>query len=571
MVRVVRSLFASAFSIMISLAPVVAQQEAPSSTTNPATSTSPQKLTKEQKKKMGRALKELDAQYKQWLSEDVVYIIAPEERTAFLQLSTSEEREQFIEQFWLRRSGNPDLPENDFKEEHYRRIAYANEHYASGIPGWKTDRGRTYIIWGPADEVDSHPTGGTYDRPMNEGGGSTSTYPWEMWRYRYLEGIGNNVEIEFVDPSGSGEYHMTMDPSEKDALLHVPGAGLSLMESMGMASKADRFTRSDGTNLPTTMGGQPASMNEFSRLEQFAKVQQAPPVKFKDLEALVTSRIVRDQVHFAWRTDFLKVTNDTVLVPVTVQVPNSQLSFQSKDGVHSATLNVFGRVSTLTGRVVQTFEEAVSRDFPDSLFQQSVKLQSIYQKAVPLRPGLYRLDLVIKDVQSGNVGVVNSRLQVPRYADEKLEASSLILADQIEHVPAKQIGAGQFVLGSSKVRPRLEGDFTDRMGFYMQVYNLKPDDTTHKSNATFQYTVKKGDQQVMQFKETSGDMKQTGDQVTIERFVPLATLAPGKYTLEVSATDALANQTILRTAEFTVKPPSAVPTKTAAANTAPGR
>ncbi len=534
MARAVRSLFASVFSMMMSVAPIVAQQEAPS--TNPATSTSPQKLSKEQKKKMGRALKELDAQYKQWLNEDVIYIIAPEERTAFLQLSTSEEREQFIEQFWLRRSSNPDLPENDFKEEHYRRIAYANEHYASGIPGWKTDRGRTYIIWGPADEVDSHPTGGTYDRPMNEGGGSTSTYPWEMWRYRYLEGIGNNVEIEFVDPSGSGEYHMTMDPSEKDALLHVPGAGLSLMESMGMASKADRFTRSDGTNLPTTMGGQPA------------------------------------RVHFAWRTDFLKVTNDTVLVPVTVQVPNSQLSFQSKDGVHSATLNVFGRVSTLTGRVVQTFEEAVSRDFPDSLFQQSVKLQSIYQKAVPLRPGLYRLDLVIKDVQSGNVGVVNSRLQVPRYADEKLEASSLILADQIEHVPAKQIGAGQFVLGSSKVRPRLEGDFTtaDKLGIYMQVYNLKPDDTTHKSSATFQYTVKKGDQQVMQFKETSGDMKQTGDQVTIERLLPLGTLTPGKYTLEVSATDSLANQTILRTAEFTVKPPSAVPTKTAA-NTAPGR
>ncbi|HEY6129633.1 MAG TPA: GWxTD domain-containing protein [Candidatus Acidoferrum sp.] len=567
--RVVRSLFASAFSILIAMSPIVAQQ---TQNPDPTAPIGPQKLTKEQKKKMGRALKELDAQYKQWLNEDVVYIISPEERTAFLQLSTSEEREQFIEQFWLRRSSNPDLPENDFKEEHYRRIAYANEHFASGIPGWKTDRGRTYIIWGPADEVESHPTGGTYDRPMEEGGGSTTTYPWETWRYRYLEGIGENVIIEFVDPSGSGEYHMTMDPSEKDALLHVPGAGLSLMESMGLASKTDRFTRSDGTNLPTAMGGTPASMNEFNRLEQFAKVQQAPAVKFKDLEALVTSRIVRDQLHFAWRTDYLKVTNDTVLVPVTIQVPNSQLSFQSKDGVHSATMNVFGRVSTLTGRVVQTFEDPVSRDFPDSLFQQSVKLQSIYQKAIPLRPGLYRLDLVIKDVQSGNVGVVNSRLQVPRYEDEKLEASSLILADQIEHVPAKQIGAGQFVLGSSKVRPRLEGDFTtaDKLGIYLQVYNLKPDDKTHRSDATFQYTVKKGDQQVMQFKESSGDMKQTGDQVTIERLLPLATLAPGKYTLEVTATDSLANKTVSRSADFTVKLPTVIGTK-AAANTAPGR
>jgi GWxTD domain-containing protein len=506
----------------------------------------------------------LDTPYKQWLNEDVIYIISPEERNAFGQLATNEEREQFIEQFWLRRSTNPDLPDNEFKEEHYRRIAYANEHYASGIPGWKTDRGHMYIVWGPPDEIDSHPTGGTYDRPQEEGGGSTTTYPWETWRWRYIEGMGENVIMEFVDPTGSGEYHLTMDPSEKDALTHVPGAGLSQMESMGLASKANRFTRSDGTNLPTTMGGTPASMNEFTRLEAYANAFKPPTVKFKDLEAIVTSRIVRDQVHFTWRTDFLKVTNDTVLVPVTVQIPNTQLSFQSKEGIHSATINIFGRVSTLTGRVVQTFEDSVSRDFPESLFQQSVKLQSIYQKAVPLRPGLYRLDLVIKDVQSGNVGVVNSRLQVPRYEDDKLETSSLILADQIEHVPAKQIGNGQFVLGSSKVRPKLDGDFTtaDRMGIYMQVYNLKPDEKTHKSNATFEYTVKKGGAQVLQFKETSADMKQTGDQITIERLLPLATLAPGKYTLEINATDTLSNQTISRTADFTVKHP--LETKSAA-------
>src|SRR5215475_11793469 len=393
-----------------------------------------------------------------------------------------------------------------------------------------------------------------------------------MWRYRYLEGIGNNVEIEFVDPSGSGEYHLTMDPSEKDALLHVPGAGLSLLESMGMSSKVDRFSRSDGTNLPKSMGGTPASMDEFNRLELYAKVNKPPEVKFKDLESLVTHRIVRDQMRFNWRTDYLKVTNDTVLVPITIQIPNSQLSFQSKEGIHSAAINIFGRITTLTGRVVQTFEESVSRDFPDSLFQQSLKLQSIYQKAVPLRPGLYRLDLVLKDVQSGNIGAVNNRLAVPRYADDKLEASSLILADQIEHVPAKQIGTGQFVLGSSKVRPRLEGDFTtaDKMGIYMQVYNLKPDDATHKSSATFQYTVRKGEQQVLQFKETSADMKQSGDQVTIERLLPLATLAPGKYTLEINATDSLTNQTITRTADFTVKEPAASPLKSAA-NTAPGR
>jgi GWxTD domain-containing protein len=573
MPRVIRALIAAAFSFAV-LIPRLPAQQVPQAQ-DPANPAPPQTLTKEQRKvqkdKARKTLKELDSQYKQWLNEDVIYIISPEERNAFLQLDTNEEREQFIEQFWLRRSSNPDLPENDFKEEHYRRIAYANEHYASGIPGWKTDRGRLYIMWGPADEVDSHPSGGTYDRPMEEGGGTTTTYPWETWRWRYLEGIGENVIIEFVDPSGSGEYHMTMDPSEKDALLHVPGAGLSLMESMGLASKTDRFTRSDGTNLPTAMGGTPASMDEFTRLDLYAKIQKPPEVKFKDLEAIVTARIVRDQLKFSYRTDFMKVTNDTVLVPVTIQVSNGQLNFQSKDGIHSATMNVFMRVTTLTGRVVQTFEVPVSKDFPDSLFQQSLKLQSIYQQAVPLRPGLYRLDIVIKDVQSGNVGVVNTRLAVPRFADEKLDASTLILADQLEHVPAKQIGTGQFVLGSTKVRPRLDNDFTtaDRLGIYLQVYNLKPDDKTHKSSATFQYTVKKGTAQVMQFKETSAEMKQTGDQVTIERWLPLSTLAPGKYSIEINATDSISNQSISKTADFTVRGPQE-PTK-AAANTVPGR
>jgi hypothetical protein len=338
-----------------------------------------------------------------------------------------------------------------------------------------------------------------------------------------------------------------------------------------MASKTDRFTRSDGTNLPTALGGTPASMDEFNRLEQYSKAFRPPPVKYKDLEALVTSRIVHDQLHFSYRTDFLKVTNDTVLVPVTVQIPNNQLSYNFKEGVHSATLNIFGRVSTLSGRVVQTFEDPVSKDFPETLFQRSVKLQSIYQKAVPLRPGLYRLDIVVKDVKSGNVGVINARLQVPRFDDDTLAASSLILADQLEHVPAKQIGTGQFVLGSSKVRPKLDAEFTsnERLGIYMQVYNLKPDEKTHKSNATIQYTVKKGNEKVWQAKETSEEMKQTGEQVTIERLFPLATLPPGKYSLEIIATDALSNKTVTKTAEFTVKPPAEV--KAAAASTPGGR
>src|SRR6202795_1995355 len=238
MVRVTRTVFASLFSVALVTAPMYAQQP---QVQDPPAEIKHQNLDKDQKRKIKRTLKELDTPYKQWLNEDVIYIISPDGRNAFLQLATNEEREQFIEQFWLRRSNNPDLPDNDFKEEHYRRIAYANEHYASGIPGWKTDRGRMYIIWGPPDEIESHPTGGTYDHPLEQGGGSTTTYPWELWRYRHLDGIGENIEIEFVDSSGSGEYHISMDPCEKDALAHVPGAGASLSEMLGQSQKAGRF------------------------------------------------------------------------------------------------------------------------------------------------------------------------------------------------------------------------------------------------------------------------------------------------------------------------------------------
>src|SRR5215813_6981131 len=129
---------------------------------------------KERRKKEAKLRKELETPYRKWLNEDVAYIISDEERTAFKRLQTDEEREQFIEQFWLRRDPTPDTIENEFKEEHYRRIAYANEQFASGIPGWKTDRGRIYITYGPPDEKETHPSGGTYERPPEEGGGSTS-------------------------------------------------------------------------------------------------------------------------------------------------------------------------------------------------------------------------------------------------------------------------------------------------------------------------------------------------------------------------------------------------------------
>ncbi|HUA01897.1 MAG TPA: GWxTD domain-containing protein [Candidatus Aquilonibacter sp.] len=523
-----------------------------------------QKRNKNDKQKSDRALKkELEPQYQKWLDEDVVYIITPEERHTFLHLSTNEEREQFIEAFWQRRNPDPDSAENTFKEEHYRRIAYANEHFASGVPGWKTDRGRIYIMWGPADEVDSHPTGGTWDRPLDQGGGETTTYPYEDWRYRYLEGLGENVELEFVDPSGTGEYHLTIDPSEKDALLHVPNAGLTLAESMGTADKSSRFSNTDGTFMAENQLGanmQGENMNEFTRLELEANIFRPPPVKFKDLEALSTSRIIRDQVKFDYGYEFLRITSDTVLVPITVQIPVRQLSFQEKDGVDSATMNLFARITSLSGRVIQTFEEPLSTDVPAAQLQAEIGTSRIYQKTVPLSPGLYRLDIVVKDINSGNVGVVNARLAVPRFEDDQLSNSSLILADDIQPVSSKDIGLGQFVLGDLKVRPKLDQTFTpdDSMGVFLQIYNLKVDDKTHKADTSVEFRVvkdEKGDPApTLKFDLPADKIPAHGEEMTLANRITLGSLPPGKYKLEVAVTDNIAKQTITPTTDFTIKP-----------------
>ena len=509
------------------------------------------KIDKKQEKKIK---KELSASYGPWLDNEVPYIITPEERRAFLELSTNEEREQFIEIFWNSRNPDPESPLNAFKEEHYRRLAYVDEHFASGIPGRKTDRGRIYIIWGPPDEIDSHPTGGTYDRPMSQGGGSTPTYPWELWRYRHLEGIGENIELEFVDPSGSGEYHLALDPCEKDAAAHVPGMGASLSEMTGQSTKAGRFSNGNGTTCPMPLGGVPASENEFERLNVYFQVQHAPG-KFRDLAEKVTARMVGDQLPFQYRADFLRATSNTVLVPITVQLKNRDLSYKSNHGLQSAVLEVYGRITDVGGRVVQTFEDIISRDVPESLFAAAKDTSSIYQKSVPLRSGLYRLDMVIKDTQSGKVGVLGTALRVPRFEEEKLDASSLILADRIEPVGSKQAGAGQFVLNAFRVRPTLSREFSgaDQLGIYLQLYNLRVDEETHKTKVSVVYRITKDQQEVWHAVEAPEHLHQGGEQLTVERFIPVGTLGAGRYKIEVTAIDLLTNQTVSRDAEFTVK------------------
>src|SRR5271170_1205676 len=522
--------------------------------------------TKEQKKQQKKNLNvELSKTYRKWLDEDVRWIITDEEQKAFKQLSNDEERDNFIEAFWQRRDPTPDTEENEYKEEHYRRIAYANEHFAAGIPGWKSDRGRIYIVFGPADEIESHPSGGTYERPMEEGGGETSTFPFEDWRYRYLEGIGQEVIIEFVDTCMCGDFHMTLDRSEKDALLYTPNAGLTLYEQMGMASKAQRFTGGGLEKLGAGPQSSDLQTKEFDRLEQFAKLQAPPPVKYKDLEEIVNTKIITNLMPFDVRTDFVKVTGDTVLVPITVQLKYRDITFANKDGIQRGTVNIFMRVTTLTGRIVQTQEDPVQVDVPAELLPRTAENSAAYWKALPLRPGRYKVEIAVKDVNGDRKGLWSRGIVVPEYSDDKLSTSSLIVADVMEPVPTKDVSTGQFVIGLNKVRPRVapangqpalfKRGRDQKVNFWMQVYNLGMDEKTHKPSATFEYDVVNvaTNKPVIQKVESTDTMGNVGEQVTLQKSIASANLQPGVYRIEIKVNDNVSKQTIDPSATFAVE------------------
>jgi len=531
---------------------------------NPLTRKLSDKQRREQQKELG---KELSTTYQKWLNQDVRWIITDQERKAFLSLSNDEERDAFIEQFWRRRNPNPDSPDNEFREEYYARIAYANEHFAAGKPGWMTDRGMIYIKFGKPDSIESHPAGGQYERPIEEGGGETSTYPFETWHYRYLEGIGENIDIEFVDSCMCGDYHMTIDRSEKDALLHVPNAGQTLYEQMGMATKADRF-KGGLENLGPGPDSSTNQSKEFDRIELMAKLEAPPVIKFKDMdlaEFLSSHKVLNGPFFpFEVRTDFVKVTDDTVLVPITLQIKNRDITFNTKDGVAKGEVSVIGRISTITDRVVQSFEETLEVEQPAELLAKSLDNSSLYWKAFPLRPGRYRIDIAIKDVNNkDHVGVWAQAITVPRYDEDRLAASSLILADKMERVPSKEIGAGMFIIGNTFVRPRVTTNPAapaafhrdQNLNFWMQVYNLGLDDKSKQNNAVIDYQILNAatNKAILDTQEDSKKLSANSDQLTLEKTLPLASLEPGKYIVKISVNDDVTRQQIAESAPFTVE------------------
>src|SRR5687768_708592 len=492
---------------------------------------------------------ELKEAYKRWLNTDVAYIITKDEKRAFQALTTDEERENFIENFWRRRDPNPDTEENEYREEYYERIAYANEHFSSGIPGWKTDRGRIYIAWGKPDSVETHPTGGAYDRPSWEGGGSTTTYPFEVWWYRHLDGVGDGLEIEFVDPTGTGEYRLARDANEKDALKMVPGAGLTTAEQLGLADKGDRIA---GMNQG---GFQREQDTPFRRMEVLVGLQRPPAVKFGDLAGITSSESILDNnpLDFDLRIDFFRQSDDRVIATFTVQTDNKELQFDELGGIKQAKINIFGRITAVSGKRSGVFEDSVTASATTAELADLRDKKSVYQKAIALTPGTYKVDVVVRDVGTGNRGLVNMGFTVPRYDEKKLSTSSLVLASRLRSTTESDIG-GQFVIGNAKVVPNLAGEYKkgQEVGIYLQVYNAGIDQTTLRPAVDVEYVLSKDGKEILRQPEDWSGLSDSGQRLTLARLLPTDAMPLGDYEIKVVTRDRVGGQIVENKGKFTI-------------------
>src|SRR5438477_1450377 len=511
------------------------------------------KKTQDPSEKTRNVKPELNKAYKDWLEKDVAYIITDEERKAFKKLQTDDERERFIEEFWRRRDPDPDTDENEYREEYYERIAYANEHFASGIPGWKTDRGRIWIMYGKPDETESHPSGGAYNRESYEGGGSTSTYPFERWFYRYLPGVGSGIEIEFVDPTGSGEYRIARNPDEKDALLHVPGAGLTLAESMGLADKGDRIANVGGIGNP---GYEREQDSPFSRLQILTDLQRPPQIRFNDLASAVNTPIIEDNpLNFDLRVDFFRQSDERVITAFTIQTDNQNLVFKESGGLQEAQLNIFGKITHVSGRRAGVFEDPVITRATTEELTEAKGRKSAYQKAVALAPGRYRVDIIVRDIASGATGVRHQGFEVPKYDPAKLSTSTLVLAVKLEGL-GDQPAVGMFTIGNAKVIPNVSGTFHrgTPVGIYLQIYNAGIDQTTLRPSVDVEYALMKDGKEIFKAPEDWRGNSDAGQRLTLARLLDSRTLNPGDYSIEVRVRDRVSGQSLVQTAKFTVLP-----------------
>jgi GWxTD domain-containing protein len=498
--------------------------------------------------------------YRKWLNQDVIYTITAEEREVFNGLTTDDEKDQFIEQFWFRRDPDPNTAINEFREEHYRRIAFVNDTFGSGIPGWKTDRGRIYIMFGDPVQKEYHAGGGMEVRAPYEGGGRTSTYPYEIWRYHHIEGVGDDIEIEFVDRSWSGEFKIAVYPWEKDMLLNVDGLGETSAERLGMAKRYQRPGLHPGnmnnTYYMTRFLGNRFRDRPFERLQRYYSMQKPPPIKQKELQQVVETRIGYDNLPFNAEAYHLWIDHESALVPVTIEVPNKFLNYVEDGGNYKARVGIYGRVTSMGGRVITEFEQTLLSRFPKAYLEHARTESSLFQRTVSIPSGRHKVDIVVKDLGSGDIGTKVLPLSLTAPEMGAFQASPVVLAEMLEPLESFPERPTTFVIGDVRVVPKVGKAFgsSEEMGVYLQIYNPALDSSSMEPAVSIEYTLLRNREVVDQFVDDQGGTVHffSPQRLVLVRKMPLAELEKGRYRLMVKVDDTISGQSVSSQADFEI-------------------
>jgi GWxTD domain-containing protein len=444
-----------------------------------------------------------------WVTEDVRWIITNEERDAFKRLGNDEERGQFIEQFWSRRDPTPSTIRNEFREEHYRRMMYANEKFGGTLPGWNSDRGHVYVVLGPPDEI----TSGT---KTFSNGTDTNLYAFETWHYSKLSGVEGPATFHFVDSCACGDFRLTMDGQDKVMDLLAP-------------------------KNPTDPGPGAAP----DKLQLFVGGIKGPEVRFKDLEEIISHHVKFNLLPFTVSSHYFRVTDGSDWVPITIHYSAKDLSWKADGNLRRATLRVFGRVTTLTQRIDQQFEDQIQLAESTGLNSVVAKTYT-YRKPLVLSPGRYRLDVVAQDVNGDRAGTWSSSLIIPDLVDST-RMSPIVLTK----------AASDPVFGPDE--QAINFSLTDPIHVYAEVYGLGIDENAKRSNTSVDYEVfnvsdpKKKAASVLHLEETGADLKQTSEQIKIDKDLSPGTWQRGTYDLVLRVRDNVAHQEFCAEAPFSVK------------------
>jgi len=525
----------------------------------------------------------MSEKHKKWLDEEVIYIISKNEKDVFKSLATFEQRDEFIRKFWERRDPTPRTPFNEFKEEHYRRIEFVNRQYFEGTAGWRSDRGRVYIMFGPPDFFETNPGGG---RGFLFGvSGPTAEFPSEVWTYRYIPGLKmrqTRIDFTFVNYYNSGKYQLVSNSSLANALRNTSIEG---SRDVGYESHDVQVPGSTNKNLLVNPLEQLTMMAELtkSRGEVFEEMERSARVR--KLKGIVDTRESLYQMPFDVNQAYFMGENKTVKVPISIEIAGKDVAFNKDGDRYKGAVNFHVEVKE-DDRTVYQSSERLEMNLLEQTFQQRLTDTYQYKHRVTLLPGEYWLHLVVWDENDNKVGHLDKKISVPEMSGDTFSLSDIVLARSLNVVQKekpKTVDANNiqvlkelsesglkvpdkvaiekkreapFTFGNIVIEPNTTGAYSTNQEFvfFYQVYGTAFDQKAKRSKVKILHQIEKGGVVVATIDKPQ-EVHLLDKDAVIDGGARynLSGLRPGTYTVVARVTDLVTGKTLEKRANFRIK------------------